>query len=34
VARTLGIAEESVAEAETPGNADIAVIIGEDYGAD
>lgn len=32
VARTLGIPEENVTEADTPGNADVAVVIGEGYG--
>ncbi|WP_146057221.1 LCP family protein, partial [Streptomyces sp. SM14] len=31
VARTLGIPEDQVTEADTPGNADVAVFIGEDY---
>jgi hypothetical protein len=33
VARTLGIPEDNVIEAGTPGNADVAVIIGESYAA-
>nr|WP_275942240.1 LCP family protein [Streptomyces spiramenti] len=31
VARTLGIPEDQVGEADTPGNADVLVIIGEDF---
>ncbi|NJQ04831.1 LCP family glycopolymer transferase [Streptomyces lonarensis] len=31
VARTLGIPEEQVSQADTPGNADVLVVIGEDF---
>ncbi|MFX4291138.1 LCP family protein [Streptomyces bohaiensis] len=31
VARTLGVPEDRVTQAETPGNADVLVVIGEDY---